>query len=75
MAVPIAEIAVVAMILGGLTRVAGVWALALLALFTGEAIRAWRRLGARSAVRVLRRREPVAPPALLVRNIALAVVA
>ncbi len=36
-------------------RVAGVWALSLLVVFTAEALRAWHRFGPPGAVRVLRR--------------------
>lgn len=74
-AVPAAEIAVPLLAVSGLTRAAGIWALTLLAVFTAEALRAWRRFGPQVPCGCFGGREPVAPPALLLRNAGLAAVA
>ena len=73
--VPAAEIAVPLLAVSGLTRAAGIWALTLLAVFTTEALRAWRRFGPQVPCGCFGGREPVAPPALLLRNAGLAGVA
>lgn len=70
--VPAAEAMVPLLAASGLTRAAGVWALALLILFTLEAARAWRRFGPQVPCGCFGGREAVAPGALLLRNAALA---
>ena len=74
-AVPAAEVVVPLLVVSGQTGVAGVWALTLMAVFTAEALRAWRRFGAQVPCGCFGGREPVAPPALLLRNAGLAAVA
>jgi len=74
-AVPAAEIAVPLLAVSGLTRAAGIWALTLLAVFTAEALRAWRRFGPQVPCGCFGGREPVAPSALMLRNAGLAAVA
>ena len=73
--VPVAEALVPLLVVSGLTRAAGVWALTLMAVFTAEALRAWRRFGPQVPCGCFGGREPVAPPALLLRNAALAAIA
>jgi len=73
--VPIAEALVPVMAICGWTRASGLWALVLIAVFTAEALRAWRRLGAQVPCGCFGGREPVSPPALLLRNAGLAVMA
>jgi len=70
--VPIAEVAVPLLVASGLTRAAGVCALTLVAVFTAEAIRAWRRFGPQVPCGCFGGREPVRPSALLLRNAVLA---
>ncbi len=74
-AVPVAEALVPLLVVMGQTEAAGVWALALTAVFTAEALRAWRRSGPQVPCGCFGGREPVAPPALLLRNAGLAAVA
>ncbi len=75
MGVPIAEAFVPVLAICGWTRAAGLWALLLTAIFTAEALRAWRRFGAQVPCGCFGGREPVSPPALLLRNLALAATA
>jgi hypothetical protein len=75
MGVPIAEALVPVLAICGWTRASGVWALTLTVVFTAEALRAWRRFGAQVPCGCFGGREPVSPAALLLRNLALAVVA
>jgi hypothetical protein len=74
-AVPAAEAMVPVLAASAYTRAAGIWALVLLLAFTGEALRAWRRFGPQVPCGCFGGREAVAPPALLVRNVALAALA
>ena len=74
-AVPTAEAVVPLLAASGWTRAAGIWALVLLVVFTGEAVRAWRRFGPQVPCGCFGGREAVAPPALLLRNAALAALA
>lgn len=74
-AVPVAEAAVPALALTGMTVAAGALALVLVAVFTAEALRAWRRFGAQVPCGCFGGREPIAPPALLTRNAGLAIAA
>ena len=74
-AVPVAEAIVPLLVISGLTRAAGTWSLVLLSVFTAEALRAWRRSGPQVPCGCFGGREAVSPPALLLRNAALAVVA
>ena len=73
--VPVAEALVPVMAICGWTRASGVWALVLIVVFTAEALRAWRRFGAQVPCGCFGGREPVSPPALLLRNVGLAVIA
>lgn len=72
--VPVAEALVPVMAICGWTRASGVWALVLIVVFTAEALRAWRRFGAQVPCGCFGGREPVSPPALLLRNVGLAVI-
>ena len=74
-AVPVAEAAVPALALTGMTMMAGAWALVLVAIFTAEAVRAWKRFGAQVPCGCFGGREAIAPPALLTRNAGLAIAA
>jgi hypothetical protein len=74
-AVPLAEALVPLLAALALTRAAGIWALVLLAVFTGEAVRAWRRFGPQVPCGCFGGRQAVSPPALLVRNAGLAALA
>lgn len=74
-AVPAAEAMVSLLVVAGRTRAAGVWALVLLAAFTAEALRAWRRYGTHVPCGCFGGREAVEPGALLLRNAALAALA
>ena len=73
--VPLAEAIVPLLVASGLTRAAGGWASMLLIAFTAEAVRAWRRFGPQVPCGCFGGREAVAPPALLLRNAALAALA
>jgi len=74
-AVPCAEALVPALAAAGLTRAAGIWAIVLLLAFTVEAVRAWGRFGPQVPCGCFGGREAVSPPALLLRNAALASIA
>lgn len=74
-AAPAAEAVVPLLVAAGLTRAAGLWALALLTMFTGEALRAWRRFGPQVPCGCFGGREPVVPSALVLRNAGLAAIA
>ena len=73
--VPAAETVVPLLAAAGATRAAGLWALVLLAAFTAEALRAWRRFGPQVPCGCFGGRAAIAPGALLVRNAALAALA
>jgi hypothetical protein len=74
-AVPAAEALVPLLAASGATRAAGVWALVLLAAFTAETLRAWRRFGLRVPCGCFGGRAAIAPSALLLRNAGLAALA
>ena len=71
-AVPILEALVPVLVVSGLARAAAIVALVLLASFTAEAVRAWRRYGSRVPCGCFGGREAVPPGTLLLRNAALA---
>jgi len=73
--VPFAEALVPVFAISGWTRASGVWALVLIMVFTAEALRAWGRFGAEVPCGCFGGREPVSPPALLLRNVGLAAMA
>jgi hypothetical protein len=73
--VPLAEALVPVLAVCGWTRASGVWALVLIVVFTAEALRAWNRFGAQVPCGCFGGREPVTPPALLLRNVGLAATA
>ena len=60
-AVPAAEAMVPLLVVAGWTRAAGVWALVLVAVFTAETVRAWRRFGTHVPCGCFGGREAVEP--------------
>jgi Methylamine utilisation protein MauE len=74
-AVPASEALVAALVVLGLPRAAGIWALALLVVFTAAWVRAWRRFGPQVPCGCFGGRDAVSPQTLLLRNAALAALA
>ncbi|MET0799782.1 MAG: MauE/DoxX family redox-associated membrane protein [Actinomycetota bacterium] len=74
-AVPASEALVAGLVVLGLPRAGGIWALALLLVFTAASVRAWRRFGPQVPCDCFGGRDAVSLPTLLLRNAALAALA